>query len=293
MTAAGKRYMARVAELPCVICHEWELPQQSPTQVHHCIHGRFSTKRAPDTMTIPLCEGHHQGLFDTSKVALHRNPAQWREQYGDDTDWLSWVEKHLNHRGPKIAVRRKCAVEHCDRRQYAGEFCFTHYHRNKKYGDPNAGTTSPGAIHAWLNDHKDYAEKGACLLWPFSRRPGYYSVKLPSGQYTKAHRIMCFLAHGEPPDGAFAIHSCGNKSCVNPNHLRWGTPAENTADAKKHGTLRFGSKCRQARLCEADVITIRERWANGETLDQLAKNFPATRSAIWMAATRRTWRHVN
>lgn len=88
-------HLARVAALPCVICWEWGMPQLSPTQVHHTIHGRYQTTKTPDCKTIPLCEGHHQGDFDTSKIALHRQPALWREQYGDDVDWINWVEARL------------------------------------------------------------------------------------------------------------------------------------------------------------------------------------------------------
>ena len=87
--------LVAVSALPCCICHEYGLPQLSPTQVHHCIHGRFGTLRAPDSMTIPLCHGHHQGDLDTSKVAVHREPALWRELYGDDTDWISWTEDRI------------------------------------------------------------------------------------------------------------------------------------------------------------------------------------------------------
>lgn len=52
-----------------------------------------------------------------------------------------------------------------------------------------------------------------------------------------ASRAMCILANGLPPDGkTFAIHSCGNGhlSCVNPKHLRWGSPKENAQDARLH-----------------------------------------------------------
>ena len=84
-----------VAALPCVICHEFGLIQLSPTQVHHCIHGRYGTRKSPDSMTIPLCEGHHQGLFDTSKIALHQEPTRWKAEYGPDTHWLSWVEERM------------------------------------------------------------------------------------------------------------------------------------------------------------------------------------------------------
>jgi len=88
-------HMARVAALPCCICAEWGLPQLSPAQVHHCIHGRYSTRKAPDNMTIPLCEGHHTGLLDTSKLALHQAPSRWRREYGPDTDWISWTEHRI------------------------------------------------------------------------------------------------------------------------------------------------------------------------------------------------------
>ena len=87
--------LAAVAGLPCCICYEYGLTQHSPTQVHHCIHGRFGTRRAPDNMTIPLCEGHHQGNRDASKIALHREPDEWKERYGEDTKWISWTEERL------------------------------------------------------------------------------------------------------------------------------------------------------------------------------------------------------
>ena len=94
--AKNPAHLAKVAALPCVICTEWGMRQLSPTQVHHCIHGRNSMgRKSPDSMTIPLCEGHHQGLRDTTKIALHREPNAWRDAYGLDTDWISWTEERI------------------------------------------------------------------------------------------------------------------------------------------------------------------------------------------------------
>ncbi len=87
--------LARIHELPCVVCLVHGLVQTSPTQAHHCIHGRHGTRRSPDSMAIPLCEGHHQGLMDTSKVALHREPERWKALYGLDTDYLELTNKLL------------------------------------------------------------------------------------------------------------------------------------------------------------------------------------------------------
>jgi hypothetical protein len=84
-----------VAAMPCVICKEFGFKQLTPTQVHHCIHGRYGTLRAHDDKTIPLCCGHHVGDFDTTKIAIHRAPAAWKAAYGLDTDWLAWVEKRI------------------------------------------------------------------------------------------------------------------------------------------------------------------------------------------------------
>jgi len=88
-------YLARVRELPCVICFEFGEAQQSPTAAHHVIHDRFGARKTPDRMAIPLCEGHHQGLFDTSKTAIHQEPQKWRGQYGADHDWVSWTQDKL------------------------------------------------------------------------------------------------------------------------------------------------------------------------------------------------------
>jgi len=87
--------LAAVAALPCCICNEFGMTQNSPTAVHHAIMGRGGNRRAPDCMTMPLCEGHHQGGFDTSKVAIHREPKRWRTLYGADTDWISWTEERI------------------------------------------------------------------------------------------------------------------------------------------------------------------------------------------------------
>jgi hypothetical protein len=80
--------------LPCVACREYGDKQETPTQAHHCISGRYSSVRAGDDAAIPLCEDHHQGDRGSDKVAIHKDKAAWEAKYGPDTgfiavtDWL-------------------------------------------------------------------------------------------------------------------------------------------------------------------------------------------------------------
>lgn len=88
-------YLEAVRQLPCCICAEFGEPQMSPTTAHHPIHDRFSTRKVPDVQAIPLCDGHHQGTFDHSKLALHQAPSRWRREYGPDHGWIEETQQRV------------------------------------------------------------------------------------------------------------------------------------------------------------------------------------------------------
>ena len=73
--------------------------------------------------------------------------------------------------------------------------------------------------------------------WPWLRsvdRNGYGKLQI-HGKNWKAHRYICALVHGERDSTWLAIHSCDNRRCCNPAHLRWGTPQENSDDRMIRG----------------------------------------------------------
>ena len=88
-------YLRDVRVEPCCICEAFGEVQMSPTTAHHPIHDRQSGAKRPDITAIPLCDGHHQGTFDTSKLAIHRAPEQWRDRYGADTDYITPTQDRL------------------------------------------------------------------------------------------------------------------------------------------------------------------------------------------------------
>lgn len=60
MSAKGKRHMARVAKVPCVLCARMGLGE-TPAIVHHMKLGTGASDRASDFLTIALCPEHHVG----------------------------------------------------------------------------------------------------------------------------------------------------------------------------------------------------------------------------------------
>lgn len=130
-----------------------------------------------------------------------------------------------------------------------------------------------------------------CTRGPF---PGdwYHAVKVSPGKYTKAHRLMCEAAHGPAPADSVAMHSCNNKWCINPNHLSWGTPSQNSMDAVNCGLSPRGERAKHAILTDELVREARLDRSKGMTFRLLEKKYGISKGAIWHAVMGTQWGHV-
>lgn len=59
-----------------------------------------------------------------------------------------------------------------------------------------------------------------------------------------AHRIAYMKAHGYVPSEIHIDHICRNPGCVNPDHLRTATPAQNSQNRSLEGKLKSTSRFR-------------------------------------------------
>lgn len=87
-------------------------------------------------------------------------------------------------------------------------------------------------------------------------------------------------------------HRCDVRNCVNPAHLFVGTRADNVGDMVAKGRSCRGVKRPQARITEADVMSIRTRYAGGARVVDLAREVGLTPSGVYSVLSRRLWKHV-
>jgi hypothetical protein len=86
----------------------------------------------------------------------------------------------------------------------------------------------------WSNVDKTlgHGPKGECWLWIGELIEKGYGRFRPFRQKARpAHRVSWELANGCPwPEGKVSRHSCDYRPCVNPDHNKPGTVAQNNAD---------------------------------------------------------------
>jgi hypothetical protein len=121
-----------------------------------------------------------------------------------------------------------------------------------------------------------------CMLWTGAVNSRGYGHGKFDGAFRTAHRVSLHLAIGAPgAEDLQTAHSCRNRNCVAPAHLRWATAAENQNDRFRDGTDDTGERAYNAKLTDEQADSIRREFAaGGTTYPALAAKYSVSRMLI-------------
>lgn len=133
--------------------------------------------------------------------------------------------------------------------------------------------------------------KGNCWIWKGNQFGGGYGRITVEGVSVLTHRLAWEL-HNEDkiPKDKMVLHSCNNRLCINPSHLRLGTHQENMHDMLLANRQAKGEDNGNAKLTIEDVRGIKKLLAGGKhTHKQIAEIFKSKRPTITDISQKKTW----
>lgn len=135
-------------------------------------------------------------------------------------------------------------------------------------------------------------EKRGAVLRPGRTPGGYRTVNLYDNNRrycTYVHALVLEAFVGPRPSGSQVRHLNGVDAGDGLANLAYGTPTENCADKKRHGTQTFGETHGTHRLTEAEVRGIRA--APGFHKD-IAARYGICKGHVGDIRARKYWKHV-
>ncbi len=163
------------------------------------------------------------------------------------------------------------------------------------------GFATRDQVEQRLLDNRMIDPATGCWNWTRSCQGKGYGQTSFQGHNLRVHRLAAHFWLGFDLSGdLLVLHHCDNPPCFNPDHLWFGTPADNTADMVTKG--RWGNKAfpgesnSQHVVTERQVIEIRKKAEDARrvrgTYRRLAREYGVSHDIVRRIVARQTWRHV-
>lgn len=128
----------------------------------------------------------------------------------------------------------------------------------------------------WAN--VDKRSFGECWYWNGYMGSSGYGRFWFNGKNVPAHRMAWMIRNNrEIPEGMLALHTCDNKRCVNPYHIKVGTQTENVLDSMERTPYRMGMI---SRFHTGEVQLMRELYESGTLQMHIANKFKISRAHV-------------
>lgn len=128
-----------------------------------------------------------------------------------------------------------CSFEGCEKGKHAKGLCTGHYQQGLK-GQELRPLGKRSMTHT-MTDAERFAfytrKSEGCWAWARNLMPDGYGRIRFGGTFQQVHRISYQLEVGPIPAGAQIDHTCHNRGCINPEHLRIVTNKQNQENQGK------------------------------------------------------------
>jgi len=135
---------------------------------------------------------------------------------------------------------------------------------------------------------------GVCVLVPWHPDRSQPILWLRGEVVNVGAAALILSGQPKPSPAHVCCHApvvCHNGRCVQLEHLRWGTQAENMADRLEDGTHHRGERCPTAKLTESQVREILA--LRGAMLQrEIAARYGVSPSLISLIHSREVWAHI-
>lgn len=184
-----------------------------------------------------------------------------------------------------------CDAPFCRGEQVSLGLCNAHYLRLRAYGDPYGGDKPVRSLtlHGKLWWYGWTVVESGCWEWKGPRDTKGYGRLNHDGRTIKAHQAILLDLGVVGSTGEVVLHHCDNPRCVNPEHLSWGTYAQNSADMVRRGRSLSNERHPGSKLSWDQVHWVRD---NPENLSagELGRRLGVTRTNIRDIQKNRTWK---